>query len=418
MIHLIKKTKKALLAEEFPHLATCRNYICEVIAKEDRSWARELVGRYECQMADFRKRVIRGKKPSINFAIHRHFTDQRSRTLAVLLVVVGRNYEGVSPFGVSRKLIESLSEILDPYKPLKGFIRVRRLNKPGRKPRDVCKFSGNVRAADWLVRDALVALGCQSDFDFSQKTKGRNVLIREVLDQIKAGTLYWWVFDIKSCFASIKHGHIAWCGLPYTVMKNCVYVNKYIHISCPKGADTKVIRSGLALGLTSSGILAGMFIGAKLQQVVGEEVWGGTYVDDGIVSACTPQQLEDAVTKLEESFATDPAGSLILKTSQVVDVDQGFEFLGYWLQRDLSSTYFKIRANPNLTAKRRRDATIHTIATEPSSRSIDDRYEKAMNYALAWRRSFNAIPMTELDKEDALAFATIKFYENAYSHSK
>ena len=82
-------------------------------------------------------------------------------------------------------------------------------------------------AQRFIVRDLLMAVGVDSDCDFTRRgAGGEKALIKTVVRRIVGGYRHWQTADVKQCFASLKPGHLDWLPLPKQLLENVVFLPK------------------------------------------------------------------------------------------------------------------------------------------------------------------------------------------------
>ena len=79
------------------------------------------------------------------------------------------------------------------------------------------------RAQQLMVRDALLMLGIDSEFDFSKRGEGERALIRKISMDIENGYKWWWKPDVQDCYGSIRPGHFDWLPIDRRVKKNVFF---------------------------------------------------------------------------------------------------------------------------------------------------------------------------------------------------
>ena len=209
----------------------------------------------------------------------------------------------------------------------------------------------------------LSVLGIDSDLDFSRKGGGgERGLVRAVSDRIANNYGWWWTPDIKSCFASIRPGHLGWLPIDRRLLQNVVFLPRcakievakpkdlgailaYLHASLPglpvgdpsqdiTTPTIEMVRRGLPQGSVLSPLLARAVVGRILRGGLSETKADGlTYCDDLTIGARTKQDAKAAKHVLTSRFSSLPAGPLHLHDAPIQWAHSGrLTVLGYVLQ--------------------------------------------------------------------------------------
>ena len=207
----------------------------------------------------------------------------------------------------------------------KGKGGIRWLNAPGRRTRQGQRALANVLLARFPLNDA----------EYNSKGKGREAAVAEIIRQIEEDKVTTFiVFDIANFFSSVRPNHLQWIALPKQVLEQVVFFNNTAVQFVQKGMldKTKPARLGLPQGAMVSGILASALLRRELCLLDGE-LGKVTYCDDGVIGVSSPAQAHKIVNALQKRFANLDGGPICFKKIEVRDISQGFEFLGYWIQK-------------------------------------------------------------------------------------
>ena len=201
----------------------------------------------------------------------------------------------------------------------------RWLNEPWTRTRQAQRALANVLAARLPLNDS----------EYNMKGKGRDAAVAEIKRLIEAnGVKTFIVFDLANYFSSVRPEHLQWLKLPKQVLEHTVFFNHKAVQFTQKDLlnKTKPARLGLPQGAMVSGIIASALLKreiCRLDGVLGEV----TYVDDGVLSVASTSQAHKIAQVLQMQFAKLPGGPISFKKIDVRDISEGFEFLGYWIQK-------------------------------------------------------------------------------------
>lgn len=257
------------------------------------------------------------------------------KIVSVARVIADGRYEGMDPCNlVSRVQLEALAQVINLHKPLEGFGRVSLRRKEDGAYRYLINFSGNVRAAQYLLGDVLTALGVQSSVDYAIAGRGRPALAQKVMGLVEEGYHHWLIFDVAKCYPSIRREHLDWLPLPGWVKHSGAFPNQYLSLK-GYGNDPEMegaVQRGLPTGARLSSQIAGALIERMLPGFTPGESGAVSYVDDVGVYARTQGELANVADAIRARFKNHPAGPLNFKIFNLREASLGFDFVKFWFQ--------------------------------------------------------------------------------------
>ena len=262
------------------------------------------------------------------------------------------------PVDASRVL--KLAELLNIWAALEEPVTVEWQPKDKGGFRLVCKPGPFRKAQQIILRDVLLMMGIDNEFDFTRKGAGGEVGFRdEVIKSLCDQYDQWWTSDIADCFGSLKAGHLGWLHIHSRLMRNVVclpkcalikvvmpmaqvdhmVILKHINATYPDlpmddtsqsisemvTAHTKhVVRRGLPQGSCLSGLLARAFIGRELREAFeGKDVRCVSWIDDLVIATHTYDQVNDVQALVTTRLQSHPAGPILLHDDALHDIKTG-----------------------------------------------------------------------------------------------
>lgn len=249
--------------------------------------------------------------------------------------------------------IDAMAKALDVWTPLSEAVSVVLAEKPNGGWRPIVAFGLRRIAQQLIVRDLLIALGVDSEFDFTRKhAGGEKAFIAKICKEIVDDRAWWVVADVKNCFPSLKANHFDWLPIPKNIIRNVVFLPKCtkIRIHYPKenwtaspgnltpelpttGSLIRLVRQGLPTGAVLSPLLARSLLGRELQEL--GETWDvarSSYLDDLTIGAWSQTDAKSAFDALKTQLLLLPAGPLELHAKgPTYAPKKGLGVLGYRL---------------------------------------------------------------------------------------
>jgi hypothetical protein len=278
------------------------------------------------------------------------------RVCAVLRTLYGKKHYAAPA------TILALAEQLDVLTPIVEPVRVNWAAKHKGGYRIIVMFGPRRTTLCLIVRDMLSVLGIDSPIDFSRKGGGgERGLVNKVCDLITKNYDWWWTPDIKSCFASIRPGHLSWLPIDRRLLMNIVFLPRCAKIEVIKPKDVgpilhhlkathpdltvgsigdltqptiQMVRRGLPQGSVLSPLLARAVVGRILRDGLSEtNAEGFSYCDDLMIGARTKGDAKAAKHVVTATLSSHPAGPLELHPCPIRSIYSGqVRALGYALQ--------------------------------------------------------------------------------------
>src|SRR5262249_1275451 len=106
----------------------------------------------------------------------------------------------------------------------------------------ICKPGPLRKAQQIMLRDVLMMMGIDNEYDFTRKGAGGEVGYRnEVIKNLCDGYNWWWTADIANCFPSLKPGHFKWLPITRMLMQRVVYLPKCAKIEVVKPEEPAAV---------------------------------------------------------------------------------------------------------------------------------------------------------------------------------
>lgn len=232
---------------------------------------------------------------------------------------------------LSASLLNMSASSLNLFKQIPGTARLIPQKKSNGGLRPTLAFRGDIVRAQFLVRECLAASGLGSAIEYAIKGLGRDKATDQIRAWVDDGFHHWFIFDIKDCFRSLKPTHVrTWLPLPEAAVQNVLFPNSYIHIHGYQEMEhIKVARRGLPQGAALSGQIASGFLDREVRPMVGSNQRVLSFVDDVAIGARDPADIEATAKAIIGKLQNLQAGPLTLKTSEIRNAQDGFEFLNY-----------------------------------------------------------------------------------------
>lgn len=291
--------------------------------------------------------------------------------------------------------IKALDALLKDCRPMRRVFECAKLHvqtKANGDKRRVISPGRKVRVAQRLVGHVLQAWPVTNPYEYNQRGRGRNAAVKNLIHLIEERELRHLVlFDVENFFASVKPSHLSWHPLPRQVMQHSVFFNRNAILLHDKGhgAEAKSARHGLPQGARLSGDIASSLLGRELCSLSGEK-GTVTYVDDGVIGACDPAGAKDLAKALEMRFTNHSGGPLSFKHLTIIDVAEGFSFLGYWIRLIWADDKVQVVVRPSHEAKVRLKRGIFTRLKKIGAElDFDQAVKLAGEYGVRWRHSYS-----------------------------
>lgn len=377
-----------------------------LIAEADLTWFCAKVKKYKSDLASLLRSSKLGDDKACRTKVERLLHSGAAKIVAVARIAIRGKYENLPSFGLSQNVLEARIKTFDFYKPLNGFAQIHEVQSGSGKSRPTLNFSGNIRAAQLVITDILLAMQLRSSIDYNNPGKGHARAVRQICRMIELGFSEWLSFDLKNYYPSINRNHLDWLPLPNEVILSCVFPNAYLCIS-GKEEVKKAVRQGLPLGAALSGIIASAMIERELQSVIEGDCWVGSCVDDVAIGACSPAGLSIVADAIESRFNKHPAGPLPFKFFKKSQASEGVGFVGYDIRDFGADGQHDVRAWPNGVSRKRFQLRLFDKLDKEQLLDFDERASFSVKYAERWLSSFFAMPLDASLIEDVKIEAEI-----------
>jgi len=261
-----------------------------------------------------------------------------------------------------------------------------------------------VRCAQHHVGRVLGCWGINSPFEHNGKGLGQARAIKEIVRLIEDNGVRSFVhFDISNFFSSVKPNHMKGrFHLPRTVINNTVFFNRSVilfHHSMDV-AETKAARQCLPTGARLSGFIASMLLGQELRKLSGA-MGIVTFVDDGLIGACDPAGAKTLAQTLNQRLQKLYGGPLSFKYLNIVNVEEGFSFLGFWIRLITVDGAEKVLVKPSHEShvKLKRNL-FRQLKALGQSATYDEQLARADEYLANWLRAKRPWIPTDLEIMD------------------
>lgn len=255
----------------------------------------------------------------------------------------------------------------------------------------ICNPGARTRASHALICQVLDASDVTSPDEYNLKGRGNKAAIEMVRQLILQGDLTYLVtFDIKKFFPSVRPKHLGWLKMPPRIVEKCLFFldDHSPNVHDAQGGKTKMARHGLPQGAPGSAKIASALLGRELRNL-GGEMGKVTYVDDGVIGACSQVDAEKVAKALKKRLADLHGGPIGLGKLEVASVEQGFEFLGYWIRLSTVDGEHKVVCKPSHSAKMKAQRRLFgRLRHAGKSLTYDQAIEIAHNYIGKWINSF------------------------------
>lgn len=135
-------------------------------------------------------------------------------------------------------LIIQLASELSVWEPLVERVLALWIRKDRGGFRLICAPDPKRRAQQIILRDVILMLGIDNEFDYTRKGAGGERAFRdEVIKNLCGGYGHWWTPDVRDCFGSLKPGHFSWLPLDRRLMRNVVYLPRCAEIEVKRPED-------------------------------------------------------------------------------------------------------------------------------------------------------------------------------------
>lgn len=374
--------------------ATCGRTLRKLAAASDWSpnvtvWHAAQVDRFFDNLGTFERRMSKPKQHRTRRLRDCMFTSYSGALCAFLQEAHKRGLKHLKPLS-PEQLEQHLRSAL-PTKRIFDHAVIMTQTKANGKKRITLSPGQKIRIANRLAADILEASGVANPFEFCRAGKGPHAAIAEIVRLAEEeGVRDFVVFDLENYFTSVDAKHLTGVPLPKRVMRHAVCFNRHVILlhSNINAAEVETARHGLPQGARASGIIASSLLGRELRQLDGAKGIV-TFVDDGVLGACDPAGANSLAEATKLRLAKIPGGPLSFKRLDVVSIEQGFQFLGYYLRLDAMSEVPKVFIQPSHEARakfrRRLMRKLGSISPKPD---WDQASEVAHRYAKQWRQSF------------------------------
>ncbi len=312
----------------------------------------------------------------------------RLASIAKVVILDGR-YENIARHDLNCNLLTRLAEEMNLFRPLSGHARLVGQLKANGTVRETLDFSGNIRAAGFLVECVLAAQNISDDRDFASNQQGVRNATTQIRDAILDGYDFWLSFDLAHNFPSVKRQHLSWLCLPEKVISNVLFPNEYICIQSKKHMGIKsAVRQGLPQGAAVSGQIASALIRRKLETCLSGDYRRVSYVDDVVIGARSQDRILEFAKAIKGSFEDDPAGPLTFSRFEVTDSSTRLEFCGHQLSLTDFGGARSVWCRPSNKAYSRFRSRLRERFTQ--TMNFDQRTDIAQRYAEQWAKSFGS----------------------------
>lgn len=282
--------------------------------------------------------------------------------------------------------LQSKAITICPYSKPRGTAQLKLEAKADGSFRPTLSLGAPSRASQQLVLDVLSAGGMHNHFEFNTKGKGRDAALRQLsLFAIEHDIRNFVIFDVASWFPSLGPKHLQWLKVPKLVLEHAVFIGAHVRILHDEHVrEVEAARRGLTMGAMLSGKIASAFLGRELSALFGDE-GTFTFVDDGVVCACSRADAKTIAETLKSRFGEHPGGPLNFKVLEVSDIEKGFSFLGTWVQ--LNEDSVQLRPSHAARAKFKYRLFQKLDADEASILGFDAAVERGMKHLHRWMSS-------------------------------
>ena len=248
--------------------------------------------------------------------------------------------------------IRALAAQITVYRANHELVFARAIAKPSGGTRNVCSFGLRSRAVQYLLKPLLEVCGVAKGHQYGFCGRSRDDLARFVKENIESGYAYAVLLDIADCFGSFDGDAVAGrLPLPRQVVESNMTFHRLEMRTRSRRSRLRRIRPSagvapLRVSPSSPGALRTMSLGgipqgsavsnlvaacllADLIDVVPDGIPFGQYGDDIIALAKTEEEACTIRDALCGALEGHQAGSMVLKRSEVSEIADGFDFLGY-----------------------------------------------------------------------------------------
>lgn len=320
---------------------------------------------------------------------------------------------------MSLSKIKKMASRVDCYEPTTERVTVLWIKPVGGKPRPIC-MAGVIRTAKALMlRDVLLALGIESEFDYSRRgAGGEKAFIGDISKKMTEGYDFWATPDVTNCYPSMRPGHFK--GLPISdgLIRNVAFLNEETPITVMLSSQTigkarealmtsygdwalsfpmdklvlsmttTILRQGLCLGSVLSPLLARWFLSRVIKEAeIGEYAFVGSIVDDLAIGCETKAKAVEALSSLTEALA-HPAGTVVLHGT-AVRPKKNKHVLGYILQPGNGHGDNPVHVKPGPKRTKRFKARLNSRLVR-AKKQDEDIFDTGMKYGAQWYGSQQA----------------------------
>lgn len=322
----------------------------------DESWSPEDCQKFTQAVGDYRSRLNRlsgalGSQEKTRSATRHTLGSFAGRLTAIVRVASAASRAISFDEALEQASATQVDELC--HEPLFAKIVTR-----GGKDRQVFVPGHRRRVRHLLVRDALVAAGVDSPYEYSRKGRGAFAARDAIQTAIDAGYLWWLIVDIKDFYPSVKPGHLGWLPIERSVLLNSVFIPNDVPIYDSLYQPipfNQAARQGLPQGSTASSQIASGFHGRILQGLPGD-LARMAYGDDAAIGARSQSGPTTVEQTLRMRLASLPAGPLTLKHCYIAHANDGVDFMQFRIKRDWSDG--NVRSFPSRSARNKFQAEI------------------------------------------------------------
>jgi hypothetical protein len=392
---------------------------------------------YAANLEHVAREGLKGPKKQFKMAKWRQLDTINACILGVLRAFVRRD-----KFISLTKIIHLAGE-LSVYAPLKEEVRALWAAKDKGGYR-IIVIPGLMRAAQgFIVRDTLSVMAIDSPFDYAKKGGGgERGLVQQISADISDGIDWWWTPDVKSCFASIKPGHLKGV-LPQhrQLLMNVVYLPKCAKVVVKKPSEreakaiieslnvshpylmmkslydlikftTQSVRLGLPTGSVTAPLAARAVLGRNIAvALLGEKAVARSFSDDLNFGASTKGYAVVVKLIVTKQFSSLPAGPIELHETPILSAySRKVEVLGYRLEPGNGHGDNFVHAKPGPKRIKRFKSRLHQRLTDAGPDA--KHFEVGEEYRQRWFAGQQAWTKVPELSDDTSANITVTYVDD------